>query len=201
MAPGLNIFRYKRQAEEEQEEEEEDVTTVGTHIFGHKPKGVLHKGRLTTPSTTVFTEGKTFFLSLVTLEAVKMPRAQLLNYQTKNFTDEEESTAEPTESTGNKIKDKAIEVAGVIGEKTGIPTWGVVAIFFLIALIILGICGFCIRRCFRKRRSKDGKKGMKGVDLKSVQLLGSAYKEKVNIIMSMGVWLSRKKKTKKTKRL
>lgn len=83
-----------------------------------------------------------------------------------------------------------MNVAGAIGEKTGIPTWGVVSIFILIALIILGICGFCIRRCFRKRRSKDGKKGMKGVDLKSVQLLGSAYKEKVNIIMSMGVWLS-----------
>lgn len=84
-------------------------------------------------------------------------------------------------------------VANKIGEKTGIPTWGVVGIFILIALIILGICGFCIRRCFRKRRSKDGKKGMKGVDLKSVQLLGSAYKEKVNIIMSMNVWLFRKK--------
>lgn len=103
---------------------------------------------------------------------------------------EDEATAEPTESTGKKIQEKAFEVAGVIGEKTGIPAWGVVAIFILIALIILGICGFCIRRCFRKRRSKDGKKGMKGVDLKSVQLLGSAYKEKVNIIMSMGVWLS-----------
>ena len=82
-----------------------------------------------------------------------------------------------------------MNAANVIGDKTGIPPWGVVAIFILIALIILGICGFCIRRCFRKRRSKDGKKGMKGVDLKSVQLLGSAYKEKVNIIMSMNVWL------------
>lgn len=103
---------------------------------------------------------------------------------------EYETTVEPTESTGKKIQEKAFEVAGAIGEKTGIPAWGVVAIFILVALIILGICGFCIRRCFRKRRSKDGKKGMKGVDLKSVQLLGSAYKEKVNIIMSMGVWLS-----------
>lgn len=46
-------------------------------------------------------------------------------------------------------------------------------------MVVLGVCFCCIRRCFRKRRSKDGKKGMKGVDLKSVQLLGSAYKEKV----------------------
>lgn len=49
----------------------------------------------------------------------------------------------------------------------------------VIAVLILGICFCCIRRCFRKRRAKDGKKGMKGVDLKSVQLLGSSYKEKV----------------------
>lgn len=48
-----------------------------------------------------------------------------------------------------------------------------------VGVVILGICFCCIRRCFRKRRSKDGKKGMKGVDFKSVQLLGSAYKEKV----------------------
>lgn len=102
---------------------------------------------------------------------------------------EEESTQEPTKSIVSKSVDMGMNAANVIGDKTGIPAWGVVAIFILIALIILGICGFCIRRCFRKRRSKDGKKGMKGVDLKSVQLLGSAYKEKVNIIMSMNVWL------------
>jgi synaptotagmin-1 len=106
-----------------------------------------------------------------------------------NFT-EPDTTEEvvATESTMNKIKDKGMEVADFVAVKSGIPTWGVVAIFILIALIILGICGFCIRRCFRKRRSKDGKKGMKGVDLKSVQLLGSATM-KVNIIMSMSVWL------------
>lgn len=116
-----------------------------------------------------------------------------------SITEEDTSEAAATESTRVKIQEKAFEVAGAIGEKTGIPAWGVVAIFILIALIILGICGFCIRRCFRKRRSKDGKKGMKGVDLKSVQLLGSAYKEKVNIIMSMSVWLLRKPKRNKNK--
>jgi hypothetical protein len=51
-----------------------------------------------------------------------------------------------------------------------------------VGVIILGICFCCIRRCCRKRRSKDGKKGLKGaVDLKSVQLLGSTYKDKVCI--------------------
>lgn len=60
-----------------------------------------------------------------------------------------------------------------------IPRWGVVTIFIGIIIVILGVVFFCVRRFFRKRRGKDGKKGMKGVDLKSVQLLGSAYKEKV----------------------
>lgn len=92
--------------------------------------------------------------------------------------DLDESTSAPTKSEAEKIGDKAMEIADKIGQETGIPPWGVVAIGILVSLIILGICGFCIRRCFRKRRSKDGKKG-KGVDMKSVQLLGSAYKEKV----------------------
>ncbi|KAG5675099.1 hypothetical protein PVAND_005031 [Polypedilum vanderplanki] len=83
---------------------------------------------------------------------------------------EEEETTEATQRTmTQKVQDVGVIVTNKLAEKTGIPTWGVVAIFILIALIILGICGFCIRRCFRKRRSKDGKKGMKGVDLKSVQ--------------------------------
>jgi synaptotagmin-1 len=93
-----------------------------------------------------------------------------------------------------KVVDFGGKATNVIAEKTHIPAWGVVGIFVLILLIILGICGFCIRRFFKKRRSKDGKKGMKGVDMKSVQLLGSAYKEKVNIIMSMSVWLLSKKR-------
>lgn len=75
-----------------------------------------------------------------------------------------------------KVTDQAVEMA----HQMGIPTWGLVAIVILVLTIVLGIIGFCVRRCCKKRRSKDGKKGMKGVDLKSVQLLGSAYKEKVS---------------------
>ncbi|XP_057661294.1 synaptotagmin 1-like isoform X2 [Diorhabda carinulata] len=66
-----------------------------------------------------------------------------------------------------------------LANKEGIDTWVLVTILIAVSIIILGICFCCIRRCFRKRRAKDGKKGMKGVDLKSVQLLGSSYKEKV----------------------
>lgn len=94
-----------------------------------------------------------------------------------NLDDDASTTAKSTiikevENVVDKGKEK-------IADMTGLPQWGVVAIFALVALLILGICGFCIRRFFKKRRTKDGKKG-KGVDLKSVQLLGSAYKEKVS---------------------
>ncbi|XP_055388079.1 synaptotagmin 1 isoform X2 [Condylostylus longicornis] len=94
-------------------------------------------------------------------------------------TTSEEPPSFSTTQTGviDAIEKKAEEAAGIIKDKTGIPTWGVVGIFILIAALILGVCFFCIRRFFRKRRGKDGKKG-KGVDMKSVQLLGSAYKEK-----------------------
>lgn len=59
--------------------------------------------------------------------------------------------------------------------------WTIVAVLIGVSIVLIGICVCCIRRCCRKRRGKDGKKGIKGVDLKSVQLLGSAYKEKVRV--------------------
>lgn len=78
----------------------------------------------------------------------------------------------PTKGPGEKIVDELVK-------DTGLEKWVVISILVGVALLILLICGCCIRRCFRKRRAKDGKKGKGIVDLKSVQLLGSAYKEKV----------------------
>jgi len=52
-----------------------------------------------------------------------------------------------------------------------------------VVLLAVGFVGFCIHRRFRKRRTKDGKKGKGVVDLKAVQLLGSAYKEKVRALV------------------
>ncbi|XP_047999621.1 synaptotagmin 1 isoform X2 [Leguminivora glycinivorella] len=78
-------------------------------------------------------------------------------------------------ATTETMAEKTAEIA----HKLNLETWQLVAILVGVAVVVLGICFCCIRRCFRKRRSKDGKKGMKGVvDLKSVQLIGSAYKEK-----------------------
>lgn len=79
-----------------------------------------------------------------------------------------------------KIEHVGEVVTEVIAERTGLPTWGVVAIIILVFLVVFGIIFFCVRRFLKKRRTKDGK-GKKGVDMKSVQLLGSAYKEKVSV--------------------
>jgi len=65
-----------------------------------------------------------------------------------------------------------------------VPFWAVIAIAIVAALIFLCCC-ICICKycCCRKKKSKDAKKGLKGVvDLKSVQMLGNAYKEKVCLL-------------------
>lgn len=62
-----------------------------------------------------------------------------------------------------------------------VPFWAVICIAIAAGLILL-CCLICICRycCCRRKKAKDAKKGLKGVvDLKSVQMLGHAYKEKV----------------------
>jgi synaptotagmin-1 len=83
----------------------------------------------------------------------------------------------PVKTAIEAIGDKMTVTTEHLAEEMGIPTWGLVSIIVAVCIVILGIIGFCIRRCFKKRRSKDGKK--KGVDMKSVGLLGGSYKEKV----------------------
>ncbi|XP_075153820.1 synaptotagmin 1 isoform X5 [Haematobia irritans] len=107
---------------------------------------------------------------------------QRVNKMVEQTTSAPSTTAEPEEETTTKSVLQKVEKVGekvteAIAEKTGIPTWGVVAIIILVFLVVFGIIFFCVRRFLKKRRTKDGK-GKKGVDMKSVQLLGSAYKEK-----------------------
>ncbi|XP_055921553.1 synaptotagmin 1 isoform X3 [Eupeodes corollae] len=88
------------------------------------------------------------------------------------------TTGVPFEEKVEKVGKEAVEITEKLAHKVGIPTWGVVAIIIAVCLVVLGLVFFCVRRFLKKRRTKDGK-GKKGVDMKSVQLLGSAYKEKV----------------------
>jgi hypothetical protein len=68
--------------------------------------------------------------------------------------------------------------------KPAFACWPIFLPLTAVALVLLLIVFCCIRRCCRKRRPKDAKKGAKGaVDLKSVQLLGNAYKEKVTTVI------------------
>ncbi|CAK9805599.1 Synaptotagmin 1 [Anthophora plagiata] len=85
-----------------------------------------------------------------------------------------------TEEAGKTFETQVEDIGKEIAEEMGIPTWGLEVILIAVGVVVLGICFCCVRRWCRKRRSKDGKKGLKGaVDLKSVQLLGSTYKDKV----------------------
>ena len=57
---------------------------------------------------------------------------------------------------------------------------GAICIGVAALLIILACCGCLIRMCWKRRKDKQFKKGVKGaVDMKSVQMLTSAMKEKV----------------------
>ncbi|KAK3848783.1 hypothetical protein Pcinc_044441 [Petrolisthes cinctipes] len=88
----------------------------------------------------------------------------------------EAASAAPTEDTMQKVMKTTEKFAG----EMGIPVEGLIAILVGVGIVILGICFCCIRRCFKKRRTKKGKDG-KGGDMKSVQLLGSAYKDKADM--------------------
>lgn len=81
----------------------------------------------------------------------------------------DETTTSPATNAKTEVAEKAVEIMNEVAEEMGIPTWGLVSILIAVALVVLGICFFCIRRCCRKRRAKGDKKGMKGVDMKSVQ--------------------------------
>jgi len=62
-----------------------------------------------------------------------------------------------------------------------VPVWGVICIGVATLLIILACCGCLIRMCWKRRKDKQFKKGVKtAVDMKSVQMLSSAMKEKVS---------------------
>lgn len=59
MAPKLHKI-FKRQAEGEEYEDEEPPTTLATKVFGKH----LHKVKITTPTTTIESEGESHFTSL-----------------------------------------------------------------------------------------------------------------------------------------
>ncbi|XP_014215379.1 synaptotagmin 1-like isoform X2 [Copidosoma floridanum] len=118
----------------------------------------------TQPVTTTITSNLTTPKSLTNVE------------ETGGFVTTTETESVVT-TTVKSLEEKIEKVVDKFSDEAGLPTWAVITLF-IVGLLILGLIGFCIRRCFKKRRAKDGKKGKGGVDLKSVQLLGSTYKDK-----------------------
>ncbi|XP_076079614.1 synaptotagmin-1-like isoform X2 [Mytilus galloprovincialis] len=83
------------------------------------------------------------------------------------------STTKP--SAMDNLKNK------IMDEINSLPIWALILIGAGV-LLVLGCCCYCIcKRCIcRKKKKKEGKKGLKGaVDLRNVALLGNSYKEKV----------------------
>lgn len=85
------------------------------------------------------------------------------------------------QANGTEVKENLMDRMKDVVKGLPLPMPAIIAIA-VVAGIILLLCCFCIIKkcCCKKRKKKDGKKGLKGaVDLKSVQLLGNSYKEKV----------------------
>lgn len=80
-----------------------------------------------------------------------------------------------------KVEQPVEDMMKEVSKSTSIP-FGVVFMIFLLIVGIFALVFFCcLQRWWRKFRGKEGGKGFMGgkVDLKSVQLLGQTYKEKV----------------------
>lgn len=106
---------------------------------------------------------------------------ELLNTTIPTTTAAVTTEATTTMGTFMKMEKTGEEIIEKVAEKTHVPFWGVFFILLLILGIIVLVFYCCLSRWWRKFRGKEGKGFMGGkVDLKSVQLLGQAYKEKVS---------------------
>lgn len=85
----------------------------------------------------------------------------------------------PTRSTFHKFEEAGETMIHTVAEKSHIPFWGVLLILLVIVLIILAAFYFCLAKWWRKFRESDKGAGFKGLDLKSVNLIGQLGKEKV----------------------
>lgn len=88
-----------------------------------------------------------------------------------------------TDIAGSTAKPSALDNLQnkIMAEINSLPIWALILIGAGV-LLFLGCCCYCVcKRCIcRKKKKKEGKKGLKpGVDLRNVTLLGNSYKEKV----------------------
>lgn len=85
------------------------------------------------------------------------------------------------ESTFFKIEHAADEVLHKVADKSHIPFAGVLLILLVIVLVIFVAFYFCLRKYWTKFKESDKGAKFKGLDLKSVNLIGQLGKEKVPV--------------------
>ncbi|RWS11915.1 synaptotagmin 1-like protein [Dinothrombium tinctorium] len=85
-----------------------------------------------------------------------------------------------TEKTAlNAIETYGHRGVSMISAKTNMPGWSVIAVILVMLAIIIVALYFCFVKWWRKFREGDKSKAFKGLDLKSVNLIGQMGKEKV----------------------
>jgi synaptotagmin-1 len=90
--------------------------------------------------------------------------------------------ANSQDNNNNNAFYKVEEGVDKIMKKIGIqvPMWASLTIALVALLLILCCCGCLCKLCWKRRKEKGFRKGLKSaVDLKSVQILGSTLKDKV----------------------
>lgn len=85
------------------------------------------------------------------------------------------------ESTFFKMTHEADEVLHKVSQKSHIPFWGILLILLVIVLVIFVAFYFCLRKYWNKFKESDKGAKFKGLDLKSVNLIGQLGKEKVPV--------------------
>jgi len=91
----------------------------------------------------------------------------------------EPPTRQAEGGTFSKIEHAADEVLHKVAAKSHIPFWGIIFILIIILLVIVAAFYFCLSKYWRKFRESDKGSKFKGLDLKSVNLIGQLGKEKV----------------------
>ena len=91
---------------------------------------------------------------------------------------------EESESTFKKIEGATLDVLHNASAKSHIPFWGVLLILLVIILVIFVAVYFLLAKYWRKFKESDKGARFKGLDLKSVNLIGQLGKEKASLVVS-----------------
>lgn len=89
----------------------------------------------------------------------------------------------------HKFEVAAGDVLHTASDKSHIPFWGILLILLVIVLVIFVAFYFCLAKYWRKFKESDKGQRFKGLDLKSVNLIGQMGKEKACIRQALSLSL------------